>query len=348
MVRDKLKFFHIVGTRPNFMKLSSVINELNKEYCNIVLHTGQHYDNNMSDIFFKDLNLEKPKYHLNIGGGTQCEDIGNCLIEISKILEEEKPNGVIVYGDVTATLSGALAASKLRIPLIHVESGSRSFDREMPEEINRVLVDNISDILLCCDNESVENLKEEGIKNNVYLVGNTAIDTFKTVYKEIDTPIINGKYVLCTLHRPFNVDDIDKLNTIIKNLSEVPFPILFPAHPRTKNKLKEIKNKPDNLKIIDPLGYLEFINYLKFSEYVISDSGGVQSECASVKKRIITIRPSTEHLLSVKLGANVLCKNIDDLSTLIQNTPIIEYDTPLVWDGKSSERILKIFKNYFQ
>ncbi len=348
MIKDKLKFFHVVGTRPNFMKLSSVVKSLDKEYTNIVLHTGQHYDNNMSDIFFKDLNLKKPNYQLNIGGGTQCEDIGNSLIGISKILEKEKPNGVIVYGDVTATLSGALASSKLRIPLIHVESGSRSFDREMPEEINRVLVDNISDILLCCDQESVVNLKNEGIKENVYLVGNTAIDTFKEVYNSIGVPLVKDDYVLCTLHRPFNVDDLNKLENIIDNLSNVPYDVIFPAHPRTRNRLNNILNKPKNLKIIDPLGYKEFINYLKYSKYVISDSGGVQSECASVKKRIFTLRPSTEHLLSINLGANVLCKNIDDLKTMIEDISILNYETPMVWDGNSGNRIKNILENYFK
>jgi UDP-N-acetylglucosamine 2-epimerase len=348
MKKDKLKFFHVVGTRPNFMKLSSVVKALDKKFINVILHTGQHYDTNMSDVFFKDLNLKKPNYQLNIGGGTQCEDIGNSLIEISKILEKEKPNGVIVYGDVTATLSGALASSKLRIPLIHVESGSRSFDREMPEEINRVLVDNISDILLCCDQESVVNLKNEGIKENVYLVGNTAIDTFKEVYNGIGVPLVNYDYVLCTLHRPFNVDDINKLENIIDSLSHVPYDIIFPVHPRTRNKLNNILNKPKNLKIINPLGYKEFINYLKYSKYVISDSGGVQSECASVKKRIFTLRPSTEHLLSINLGANILCKNIDDLKTMIENTSVLNYEIPMVWDGNSGNRIEKILENYFK
>ena len=348
MTKDNLKFLHVVGTRPNFMKLSSVVKALEKKYLNIVLHTGQHYDDNMSDIFFKDLNLKKPDHQLNIGGGTQCEDIGNSLIEISKILEKEKPDGVIVYGDVTATLSGALAATKLRIPLIHVESGSRSFDREMPEEINRVLVDNISDILLCCDQESVDNLENEGIKENVYLVGNTAIDTFKKVYSNINEPINGGEYVLCTLHRPFNVDNVKKLENILHNLTNVPYAIIFPAHPRTRNKLNKILNKPKNLKIIDPLGYKEFINYLKYSKYVISDSGGVQSECASVKKRIYTLRPSTEHLLSINLGANVLCKNINDLKSIIKDTPRLNYETPMVWDGNSGNRIKKILENYFK
>lgn len=339
-----MKFIHIVGTRPNFMKLSSVITELDKSFKNLIIHTGQHYDTNMSDIFFKELGIKKPDYHLNVGGNTQCEDIGNSLINIEKILQTEKPNGVIVYGDVTATLSGALAASKLRVPLIHVESGSRSFDRDMPEEINRVIVDNISDILFCCDQESVDNLKKEGIVKNVYLVGNTAIDTFKKIYDTVKIPIRKDDYVLCTLHRPFNVDDINTLSIIVEQLSKIPHKVIFPAHPRTKKKLTQLGNIPENILVIEPLGYKDFINYLKYSKYVISDSGGIQSECASVKKRIFTLRPSTEHMLSVNLGANILCEKIDLLPNLIQKNEVKEYETPMVWDGESSKRIHKIIK----
>ena len=342
-----MKFIHVVGTRPNFMKLSSVIEELNKEYKNIVIHTGQHYDINMSDIFFNDLSLSPPDYLLSIGGGSQSEDTGKCLIAIS-ILEKEKPNGVIVYGDVTATLAGALAASKLHIPIIHVESGSRSFDRKMPEEINRIIVDNIADILLCCDEESVENLSNEGINKNVYMVGNTAIDTFKKIYNTIGESPYTNKFVLCTLHRPFNVDNIKTLKTIITKLGEIPYPIIFPIHPRTLKTLKQLFPIPTNIKLIDPLGYKDFITHLKYSEFVISDSGGVQSECAAIGKRIITIRPTTEHILSVKVGANILCENPTSITPNMWESTVPHYSTPFVWDGDSAKRIKEIIKKYYK
>jgi UDP-N-acetylglucosamine 2-epimerase len=337
-----MRIVHIVGTRPNFIKLSSVVDELGDVCENIIIHTGQHYDKNMSDVFFNDLKIEPPKYQLNIGGGGEINNLSKSLISISEILINEKPFCVVVYGDVTATLSGALCARKLNIPIVHVESGSRSFDRQMPEEINRVIVDNISDLLLCCDEESKINLNNEGISKNVYVVGNTAIDTFKKIYNEIKTPIINKKYVLCTLHRPFNVDNLEKLKTIISKLSEIPYTIIFPAHPRTIKNIKLLGNIPKNFEVINPLGYKDFINYLKYSQFVISDSGGIQSECASVSKRIITIRPSTEHLLSVNLGCNILCGDINKINKSMWETPIPNHKTPMVWDGMSSKRIKDI------
>lgn len=343
----RTKFIHVIGTRPNFIKLSPLYRELEDDFENVIIHTGQHYDNNMSNIFFKELDIPPPHYTLKIGGGSQSEDTGKSLIEISKIIEKEKPDGVIVYGDVTATLSGALVASKMNIPIIHVESGSRSFDRKMPEEINRIIVDNISDILLCCDDNSFDNLKKEGIEENVFMVGNIAIDTFKNVYNKTVTPIITDEYILCTLHRPFNVDDIDKLEKIIKKIGKLPYKIIFPAHPRTTKNLEKIKNIPNNIKVVEPLGYKDFINHLKFSKFVISDSGGVQSECASVKKRLITLRPSTEHLLSVDVGVNLLCKDIDDFEKIQWAKNIDDFETPIMWDGKTSKRINNILKNYF-
>ena len=337
-----MRIVHVVGTRPNFIKLSSVIGELKNLCENIIVHTGQHYDDNMSNIFFNDLHIEPPKYQLNFGGGGEIENLSKSLISLSEILIKENPFCVIVYGDVTATLSGALCARKLNIPIVHVESGSRSFDRQMPEEINRVIVDNISDLLLCCDEESKNNLKNEGINKNVYVVGNTAIDTFKKIFNEIKNPIIEENYVLCTLHRPFNVDNLDKLKTIINKLSEIPYNIIFPAHPRTIKNIKLIGDLPKNINIIKPLGYKDFINHLKYSQFVISDSGGIQSECASIRKRIITIRPSTEHLLSVNLGCNILCGDINKLNKSMWENNVPNYNIPTVWDGMSSKRIKEL------
>jgi len=347
-----MKFIHIVGTRPNFMKLASLINVMKDEFECKVIHTGQHYDKNMSEVFFKDLNLDEPDYYLGIKGGTHAKQTGEALIKIEEILEQEKPDGVIVYGDVNATLSGALAATKLHIPLIHVESGSRSFDKRMPEEVNRIMVDHVSDILLTCDFEAQNNLYMEGIEENVHVVGNTAIDTFKMVLGDLeDAPRpIEGDYVLCTLHRPSNVDDMERLNSIMVNLEKIPYKIIFPAHPRVR-KIAQFSPDfylPDNVEFVSPLGYGEFVNHLKHCKFAISDSGGVQCECTVLKKRLITIRDTTEHTLSVELGANVLCYKPEDIKPNLWEDIDFNYELPYIWDGDTSKRIVEIIKSYYE
>lgn len=343
-----LKFIHIVGTRPNFMKLSSLINKMDNVFENKVIHTGQHFDTNMSDVFFTDLELKKPDYLLNINKGSVNYQLGESIIKIDQILIDEKPNGVIVYGDVNATLAGALSANKLSIPLIHVESGSRSYDKEMPEEINRVIVDHISDILLGCDFTSKDNLKKEGIITNVHTVGNTAIDTFHNIVDTIKTmtPPPN-EYVLCTLHRPSNVDDVERFTEIIKNIGELDSEIILPAHPRII-KMLETLTVPNNIKIVNPFGYKDFVYHLYNSKYVISDSGGVQCECAVLKKHLITIRDTTEHTLTVDLGSNHLCYDPNEIKNKVNKGVDLSYDLPYIWDGDASKRIIEIIKEYYK
>lgn len=344
-----LKFIHIVGTRPNFMKLASLINKMNKEFTNKVVHTGQHFDANMSDVFFEDLDLEKPDYNLNINSGDVNTQIGNTIIKLNEIFKDEKPDGVIVYGDVNATLSGALAANKLDIPLIHVESGSRSFDKRMPEEINRVIVDHISDILLGCDYTTLDNLKAEGIYDNIHIVGNTAIDTFHDVYNRVknEPNPIGEDFVLCTLHRPSNVDDLDRLKDLIKYIGELNELVIFPAHPRVSKKLETI-GVSSNIKIVDPFGYKDFVKHLNHAKYVISDSGGVQCESAILRKRLFTMRDTTEHTLTVELGSNKLCYNPNELKEMVNLSVDLSYDIPYIWNGKASERIIEIIKEYYE
>jgi len=343
-----LKFIHIVGTRPNFMKLASLINKMNKEFNNKVVHTGQHFDTNMSDVFFKDLDLGKPDYNLNINSGDVNTQIGNTIIKLNEIFKDEKPDGVIVYGDVNTTLSGALTSNKLGIPLIHVESGSRSFNKGMPEEVNRIIVDHISDILLGCDFTTLDNLEAEGIYNNTHIVGNTAIDTFHNVYNDVkDEPNpIDGEFVLCTLHRPSNVDNIDRLKELIEHIGDLGDKVVFPAHPRVKNKLKDV-DIPDTIEIIEPLGYKDFVRHLNHCKYAISDSGGVQCESTILRKRLFTMRDTTEHTLTVELGSNKLCYDPKELKEMVNLSVDLSYDIPYIWDGKASERIIEIIKEYY-
>ena len=346
-----LKFIHVVGTRPNFMKLAPLLNAMEDDFISKVIHTGQHYDKNMSSIFFEDLGINEPDFHFILGDGGHGYKTGHSLIKIEEILLDEKPDGVIVYGDVDSTLAGALAATKLHIPVIHVESGSRSYSKDMPEEKNRVMVDHISNILLGCDYVSENNLKLEGITDNVHVVGNTAIDTFHNIITQVknDSNPIDGEFILMTLHRPSNVDDIDRLTSIIKEIGTLNTNVIFPAHPRVKNLIdKNNIELPRNIEIIEPLGYKDFTRYLYHASKVISDSGGIQCECAILRKSLITLRVSTEHTLSVDLGSNTLCHNPTNIKNIVETSIDLSYDLPYIWDGSASNRITKIIKDYYK
>lgn len=330
-------YAHILAARPNFIKAAPVIEELsNKGYKNVIIHTNQHYDYKMSKIFFQELNIPEPNYHLGIKSGTHGEQTGKGIIEIEKVLLKVKPNNVIVYGDVNSTLSGALAAVKLNIPIYHVESGCRSYDKSMVEEINRVLVDHISTKLFCSSQYAYNNLIKEGFNpSTLSVVGNTAIDTLHKVLKLIKKPIRQTDYYLCTLHRPFNVDNKNQLHHILNKLEQLDKKVIIPTHPRLKNNVNYTYT---NIEFIEPLGYIDFINYLKYSKGAISDSGGIQCEASFLKIPLLTIRPSTEHLATLNLS-NTLIDNIDDIS--IDKFKNINYDIPSIWDGNASKRIIE-------
>jgi UDP-N-acetylglucosamine 2-epimerase len=333
------KFVHILAARPNFIKSAPVIKALDNKGCNnIIIHTNQHYDFMMSQVFFQDLKIPEPDYHLGIGSGTHAIQTGESLIEIEKILIKESPKAVLVYGDVNSSLAGALAAAKLNIPVYHIEAGCRSGDKTMAEEINRILIDNCSNLLFCIEPRSVSLLQNEGI-NNSNLVGNTAIDSLHIVKKNINKKnlITNKEFYLATLHRPFNVDNQHTLNQILHQLNKFDKPIIFPAHPRLE---KNLTKKYLNIKFIDPLGYIDFITHINYSSGVISDSGGIQCETCFLKKPLLTLRPSTEHTTTLEYG-NKLVPNIKDLSSKLFKT-ILNKKTPMIWDGKASERIVDI------
>jgi UDP-N-acetylglucosamine 2-epimerase len=291
------KIIHIVGTRPNYIKLFPTYLALKNHFDNIIVDTNQHYDDNMSKVFFEELNLPPAKYNLNIGSGTHGYQTGELIKLIESLLIKENPDSVIVYGDVNSSLSGAIASVKLGIPILHVEAGARSFDRDMPEEINRMLIDQMSTINFCAQKTHVSNLIKENIFNG-NLVGNVMADAVHLLKNHLKNPL-GFKYYLCTLHRPFNVDYPNRLHKILANLETWSHKVIFPTHPRVKNKLT--KNYT-NIIFTEPLGYANMLSHIKHSEGVISDSGGVQCETTILKTPLQTVRPSTEH--TVTLGMN--------------------------------------------
>jgi UDP-N-acetylglucosamine 2-epimerase (non-hydrolysing) len=354
-----MKISIILGTRPEIIKLSPIIRILeNSGEDWHIIHTNQHYSENMDKIFFKELNLPNPKYNLNIGSGTHGEQTGKMLIKIEKVLLKEKPDVVVVQGDTNTVLAGALVASKLKIDIAHVEAGLRSFDRTMPEEINRVLTDHLSSYLFAPTEIAKNNLIREGIdKEKIFVVGNTIVDaTLQNLRIAEKKDFLNGidnDYFLLTLHRAENVDNKDRLKDIIDALFEMieiyKKPIIFPIHPRTKKRLKEFNlferlKSNKNIEIIEPVGYLEFLMLEKNAELILTDSGGVQEEACILKVPCITLRDSTERPETVEVGANILVGS--DKNRLIKAVEIMlkrdrDWINPY-GDGKSGERIVKI------
>ncbi|MBU4138641.1 MAG: UDP-N-acetylglucosamine 2-epimerase (non-hydrolyzing) [Euryarchaeota archaeon] len=310
-----MKIVSIVGARPQFIKCAPLSRELRKVHHEILVHTGQHYDHDMSDIFFEELNIPKPDYNLGIGSGSHGEQTGKMLTEIEKVLLKEKPDLVLVYGDTNSTLAGALAAVKLHIRVAHVEAGLRSFDRNMPEEINQVLTDHISDILFCPTQTAVDNLSKEGITQGVHLVGDVMLDALeynKTV-AEKKSKILEvlglkkDKYLVITIHRPSNTDSRENLNNIIKALREIGEAVVFPVHPRTKKFLQEYGlDFPANVRLMDPLGYLDMLKLMAGARKILTDSGGIQKEAYMLGVPCVTLRENTEWVETLEGGWNVL------------------------------------------
>lgn len=335
------KIVTILGARPQFVKASVVSRELRKKNKEIIIHTGQHYDKNMSDIFFEQLGIPKPDYNLGIGGGSHAFQTGNMLIEIEKILLEEKPDYVLVYGDTNSTLAGALAASKLLIPVIHIEAGLRSYNTNMPEEQNRVLSDHISKILFCPTDTAVDNLKKEGIIKNVYNVGDVMCDSVlyfsKLANEKINLDNIDlkpiyekrniDKWYLTTIHRAENTMDDINLTNILKSLNQLDDIVIFPVHPRIKNMIDKLnkKNNYQNIYFVEPVDYLTMLYLTKNAKKVITDSGGLQKECYILDVPCITVREQTEWVETLNNGYNILSKpEYDDLLNKINNAKIVD------------------------
>ncbi|MFA5386122.1 MAG: UDP-N-acetylglucosamine 2-epimerase (non-hydrolyzing) [Candidatus Paceibacterota bacterium] len=357
-----IKIINVVGARPNFMKIAPLYRAY-KHYANIkpvLVHTGQHYDYEMSGIFLKSLGIPTPDYNLGIGHGSHAVQTAQTMLGFEKILLKEKPDLVLTVGDVNSTLAVALTASKIGIKIAHVEAGLRSFDISMPEEINRILTDHISDFLFVTEKAGVINLMKENLpKNKIFVVGNTMIDNLKIFLPQIkQSTIIDQlsltpkRFAVITMHRPINVDSKKGLLSIAKALAFVTkkIPIVFPVHPRTQQNIKKMGlskrfNKIKGLKIIPPLAYFDLIKLILESKMVMTDSGGIQAEAAYLKTPILTFRESTEHLSTIDCGANRLVdfKNRTNLmaalnwATNVTPSAIkhIPYD-----DGGASERII--------
>ncbi len=340
------KILAIIGARPQFIKHYPFQLEAVKEFELVTVHTGQHYDENMSQVFFDQLGMKKPNHLLNLGGGYHGEQTGKMMIELEKIVLDEKPDAIVVYGDTNSTLAGALVASKLHIKLVHIEAGLRSFNKEMPEEVNRVLTDHISDLLLVPSKVSASQLNNEGIENGVVIVGDIMKDIIriskeKGILKSSDRPA----YYYATLHRPYNVDEKDRLEYVLGALANVSNKVVFAIHPRTRNRIAEYDiSLSDNIELIDPQPYFENLNLLWNSKGLVTDSGGMQKEAYWLEKPCVTIRKETEWVETLSAGANTLV--YDELYGLDQGfeNQNIQFDSKLYGDGRASEKIVHEIK----
>lgn len=342
------KVVSIVGARPQFIKLQPFSKEIRKEFKEVIVHTGQHFDQNMSKLFFDELKIAKPNYEFGIGGGTHGEQTSRMLIEIEKTLLLEKPDFVVVFGDTNSTLAGALVASKLRIPVVHIESGLRSFNKEMPEEINRIITDHIAEYLFVPTKTAMNNLKKEGLSEVSYFTGDIMVDSLKNALGFKKRPFFtDSEFVLLTLHRPYNVDDVAKLQRILNQIIQINKRIIFPIHPRTKSKLADsIHYFSSKIEFIEPLGYFDFVSYMGSSSMIITDSGGVQKEAYMLKKPCITLRTETEWVETVQTGWNILINPEEDNFA----GKIISFKTPLKYENifgvNVAEKMVTLMKSF--
>jgi UDP-N-acetylglucosamine 2-epimerase (non-hydrolysing) len=358
---DLLKTLLVVGARPNFMKMAPLYFEMSKAPSlePAIVHTGQHYDYVMSQAFFEDLRLPEPDYFLGTGSGTHAEQTGKVMIEFGKVLLEEKPDLVVVFGDVNSTLACSLTAKKLLIPVAHVEAGLRSFDETMPEEINRRVTDTVSDLLFTPSPDGDENLRHEGVHDDrIRRVGNIMIDSLVTILNCIDrdheAEILGrfgsaaGAYVLVTLHRPSNVDTPDSLRSILAYLNRLStiVPVVFPMHPRTKKNIERFGIEMafnGAFQIIEPVRYREFITLQKNARFVVTDSGGIQEETTFLGLPCLTLRPNTERPITITQGTNELVdmNSIEERSDAILSGGWKQGRVPDLWDGHAAERIVQ-------
>jgi len=356
-----MKVSLILGTRPEIIKMTPVIRELLRHEIDFfVLHTGQHYSYNLDKVFFEQFKLPEPKYNLRVGSGTHAEETGRMLIGIERVLVDEEPDIVLVEGDTNSVLAGALAAVKLGVHVGHVEAGLRSYDREMPEEINRVVTDHISDYLFAPTEKAKLNLLREGIdENKIYVTGNTIVDAVYQNLSLADRSTIFSRlgldeddYFLLTLHRQENVDKAERLRSIFKGLEavmrEFEIPIMYPAHPRTRRRLKEFNiNVPRGVKLIEPVDYLSFLKLEYNANLILTDSGGVQEEACVLRVPCVTLRDNTERPETVEVGANIIAgvepENILRSVRIMLNRER-NWKNPF-GDGKAGARIVNILIN---
>lgn len=356
-VDRRMKIATVIGTRPEIIKMSRLIPLLDGNFDNTLIYTGQHYSARMADVFFKDLEVREPDHSLNIRS-SEYHILLRALIEQLKNID---PQCVVVYGDTNSTLASSISAKPvLHKKLIHVEAGLRSFDREMPEEFNRILTDHMSDFLFTPTSYSEQLLKNEGLKNGVFVVGNTIVDAIYHYSDKIerenildDLDLHEEDYFLITLHRQETVDNVERMKKIVRALREIDHAFVFPVHPRTEKRLQDFGLElPENVTKIEPLGYFEFLKLLKESSLVLTDSGGVQEEAVTLKRPCLTLRNSTERMETITAGVNFLVgtepENIQDHIEMIQNEDDIRQKLETMknpyGDGRASEMIIGILK----
>jgi UDP-N-acetylglucosamine 2-epimerase (non-hydrolysing) len=350
-----MRIVYVLGTRPNFVKTAPVIGALRArlpEGRHAVVHTGQHYDRLMSEIFLEELGVPAPDHMLEVGSGSHAQQTAKVMERLEPVLKEERPDLVMVPGDVNSTLAAALTAAKMRIPVAHIESGLRSFDRTMPEELNRIVTDQLSDHLFLHSGEAIENLAAEGIaEERMHFVGNTMIDTlvaleprFRAAGAARRLGVEPGRYALVTLHRPALVDGpllpetIERLAALAREM-----PVVFPVHPRTREMMEEVQAKHPGLQLCEPLGYLDFLSLLADAGVVLTDSGGIQEETTYLGIPCFTLRDNTERPVTVTAGTNTLLgldpAAITGIPAALAEHPPRPAEPPPLWDGRAGERI---------
>lgn len=369
MLKNKLRLLLIAGARPNFMKIAPIVRELslhNDSFDWAIVHTGQHYDREMSDVFFEELGIPKPDYYLEVGSGTHAEQTAKIMVKFETVCREYHPDIVVVVGDVNSTLACAIVSKKLGVRVAHVEAGLRSGDMSMPEEINRIVTDAISDLFFVTEPSGLDNLKHEGHRSeSIYFVGHVMIDNLMYQLKKLlesslrsDTSSeikqkLNGKYGVVTLHRPSNVDDPVVLSRIVKALSLVAehIPLVFPVHPRTAINLEKL-GRPLSPAILmtKPLPYMEFLNLWKDATLILTDSGGLQEESTALGIPCLTLRDNTERPITLSEGSNRLVGNDGNaiVSSALEIVDRSEYRPhtrrPPLWDGEAARRIVTILR----
>jgi UDP-N-acetylglucosamine 2-epimerase (non-hydrolysing) len=358
-----VKVLNVVGARPNFMKIAPIQREMEKSahIDPLIIHTGQHYDEKMSKLFFEDLELPRPARYLQVGSASHAQQTAKIMIEFEKVVQEEEPDLVLVVGDVNSTAACSLVAAKLGVKIAHVEAGLRSYDRTMPEEINRMVTDTLSDYLFVTEKSGLDNLRKEGISDEkVFFTGNVMIDSL--VYfleKAKKSDILNqlninsDEYALVTLHRPSNVDVKENFEKLLNAFSEIEqdLKIVFPIHPRSRKMLSnfgldEKIRSMKNLKLLDPIGYLDFMKLMYGAKLVLTDSGGIQEETTFFGIPCITLRENTERPVTIDVGTNILVGSDTDLviseAKKVINGESKKGQIPELWDGKAAERIVQV------
>lgn len=349
-----MKIATIIGARPQFIKAAPVSEKIYS--CNslneIIIHTGQHFDKNMSKIFFDEMKISEPDYNLNVNQMKYGQMIDGMVNKIKPILSKEKIDGVLVYGDTNSTLAGSLSAKHYDIPIFHVEAGLRSFNRSMQEENNRIITDHLSSLLFCSSKNAVNNLLKENLTDSIMLSGDVMYDAylkFSSFRDDLDDDLKRSNYILATLHRRENIESAEKLLVIFNNLEEINDDkrVIMPLHPHTKQKIEEYKI-PSNITFIDPVGYISMLSLLKNCEMIITDSGGLQKESYFAKKKCLTVREQTEWVELINNGSNILCKpeDLKDSYYKILNEEV-DFSNIFFGDGNASNFITKSIEKFF-